>query len=140
MESLSRFIQAQDSFGVYKQAFSEICNGRKISHWTWCIFPQIKGVGNSNRAIYYGINDLQEAEEYLSDKTLGPRLHECCRALLAHKGKDIADIMGSKLDATKLRSSMTLFDAAEPKSIFNDVLVAFFNGEADTLTLDILSR
>lgn len=46
--------------------------------------------------------------------------------------------MGSRIDAVKLRSSMTLFDAISPDDIFSEVLDVFFNGNRDKLTLDVL--
>ena len=47
--------------------------------------------------------------------------------------------MGGELDAMKLRSSMTLFDAASPNNIFAQVLDVFFNGERDPMTLKLLA-
>ena len=38
----------------------------------------------------------------------------------------------------KVRSSMTLFDAVEPDSVFSQVLDAFYEGSRDEKTLSIL--
>lgn len=57
---LSRFHKAQE--GDYRQALSEIKAGRKRSHWIWYIFPQLKGLGSSHMAEYYGIDGLDEAK------------------------------------------------------------------------------
>lgn len=56
---LSRFIIVQQR--DYLQVLAEIKNGRKLSHWMWYIFPQIKGLGRSSTSDYYGIQDLNEA-------------------------------------------------------------------------------
>ena len=56
---LQRFIEAQND--SYDQALKEIRNGRKLTHWIWYIFPQIKGLGFSYNSEYYGITSLQEA-------------------------------------------------------------------------------
>ena len=43
--NLERFIVAQES--DYLTALSEIKNGKKLSHWMWYIFPQLKGLDSS---------------------------------------------------------------------------------------------
>ena len=43
---LARFRNAQ-SFGVYEKALQEVKQGRKVSHWMWFIFPQMRGFGHS---------------------------------------------------------------------------------------------
>ena len=60
--SLNRFKEAQKR--DYETALREIRSGRKRSHWMWYIFPQLKGLGMTSTADYYGINDLQEAKDY----------------------------------------------------------------------------
>ena len=137
---LDRFIHAQDDYGVYEQALSEMKEGRKRSHWMWYVFPQIQGLGHSMNAKYYGISSLGEAKAYLAHPVLGVRLREVTLALFPHKGKDIREIMGSEIDALKLRSSMTLFNQVNPGGIYAKVLEDFFGGEMDGLTLDILAE
>jgi uncharacterized protein (DUF1810 family) len=126
---LTRFLHAQDQY-PYNQVLKELQNGRKTGHWIWYIFPQVKGLGMSYNSEYYGIDDLEEAQEYLSDPVLGSRLKECCTALLQNDHLDIRSMMGSDIDAMKLRSSMTLFALAAPEEIvFQEVLETFFGGE-----------
>lgn len=132
---IQRFLEAQEE--SYNQAFSEIKNGRKTSHWIWYIFPQVKGLGFSYNSQYYGISSLKEASDYLDDKILGKRLNDICECLLLHKGEDIEKIMGG-IDAMKLKSSMTLFDIVCPDSIFGQVLDVFFRRERCRKTLKIL--
>lgn len=130
---LQRFIEAQND--SYDQALKEIINGRKLTHWIWYIFPQMKGLGFSYNSEYYGITSLQEARDYLENELLRKRLFEITESLLMHKGKDIESIMGD-IDALKLKSSMTLFDAVQPGSIFGEVLDEFYGGERCRRTLE----
>ncbi|MGY1618506.1 DUF1810 domain-containing protein [Geodermatophilus sp. SYSU D00691] len=130
---LSRFLSAQDG-GVYEQALAELRAGRKHSHWMWFVFPQVAGLGRSQTAQHYAIADLDEARAYLADPVLGPRLVECARALLDLPGRDAVAVLGP-VDAQKLRSSMTLFAAADGDPVFGQVLDEYFGGAADELTL-----
>lgn len=130
---LQRFIEAQND--SYDQALKEIRNGRKLTHWIWYIFPQMKGLAFSYNSEYYGITSLQEARDYLENELLRKRLFEITESLLMHKGKDIESIMGD-IDALKLKSSMTLFDAVKPDSIFGEVLDEFYGGERCRRTLE----
>ncbi len=137
-EDLSRFKQAQEY--DYASALSEIRGGRKVSHWMWYVFPQLKGLGHSGMSEYYGIRDLEEAKEYLKDPILGKRLVEISEALLSLNTSDAAAVMGYP-DCLKLRSSMTLFDAAaQDTDVFHRVLEKFYQGEADSLTLHLLGK
>ena len=132
---LQRFIDAQNEY--YAQALSEIRLGVKRSHWIWYIFPQIKGFSYNSE--YYGISSLQEARDYLNHEVLGKRLQEITESLLLHKGKDIEKIMGD-IDAVKLKSSMTLFDAIQPGGVFCEVLDEFYAGERCRRTLGFLQE
>ena len=135
MADLNRFLQAQDDFGTYGRALQEMKDGRKTTHWMWFIFPQLKGLGRTDNSIYYGIESLKEAEDYLADPTLGKRLREITSAVLSHKGEDILVVIGGRTDVKKFRSSMTLFDLVSPDDIFAEVLEVFFSGQKDHRTL-----
>jgi len=136
--NLGRFVAAQE--GVYDRALAELKRGRKESHWMWFVFPQIAGLGSSATARLYAIASADEARAYLAHALLGPRLIACTQALLAHRGRSAAAILGP-VDAIKLRSSMTLFEAvAETPAPFADVLAAFFDSERDAATLRLLGR
>jgi len=134
IDPLYRFVDAQRA--SYPTALAELRAGAKRSHWMWFVFPQIAGLGSSAMARTYAIADLAEARAYLAHPLLGARLRESVDALLAHRGSDIAAILGS-IDAMKLRSSMTLFEAAadgaEPR--FAAILDGFYAGERDGATL-----
>ena len=138
--NLERFMSAQAA--VFPRVVEELHAGEKRSHWIWFIFPQIKGLGHSSQAEYYGIGSLQEAAEYLRHPVLGERLRQCTRLVTQVEGRDLSRILGSP-DDLKFRSSMTLFArAAEEAGLdaadFNDALKKYFNGEGDPLTLAML--
>ena len=135
--NLSRFIEAQEN--TYSDALSEIRNGRKRTHWMWFIFPQIKGLGNTQMSVKYSINDINEAIFYINHPILGNRLKEITGELLKIKDKSALDIFGSP-DDKKLKSCMTLFSIASQDSIFRQVLSQFFNSEKDGKTLDITGK
>jgi uncharacterized protein (DUF1810 family) len=133
---LARFVEAQQR--DYQQALDELRTGAKRSHWIWYVFPQLRGLGRSEMAEHYGISGLDEARAYLAHPLLGPRLEDCVRALLLHRARSARQIMGSP-DDLKLRSSMTLFQAAAPQqALFAEVLQAFYDGEQDAATLQRL--
>jgi len=137
---IKRFIEAQNrEYAGYKQALEEVRSGRKRTHWIWYIFPQVKGLGYSPMANFYGIKDREEGEDYLLHPTLNDRIHEISSALLQHKGKAAIDIFGS-IDSMKVRSSMTLFDKLSPNDVFGKVLDTFFNGERDQRTIELLDE
>lgn len=133
---LQRFLDAQH--GVFEQALAEIRAGSKRSHWMWFIFPQIAGLGQSSTSRLYAIRSIEEARDYLRHPILGSRLRESVEALLDWSGKrDAASIFGS-VDAMKLRSSLTLFSAADPgEPLFSRALSAFFESR-DPLTLHLM--
>lgn len=134
--NLQRFIDAQEN--CYASAVKEIRNGQKTGHWMWYIFPQLRGLGTSPTAVEYGIIGRGEAKAYLADKTLGPRLREICNTLGQVKGKTAEEIFG-KLDAMKLRSSLTLFYIVSGKDeVFRKPLAKFFNEKLDPKTLEML--
>jgi len=115
---------------------AELRAGVKRGHWIWYVFPQLKGLGMSSTSMYYGIGSLAEAKAYLAHPELGPRLKECVRLLLDAPGS-AADILGG--DDVKLRSSLTLFIAADPdEPLFAAALERFFDGTLDPRTLAML--
>lgn len=131
--NLIRFVRAQA--GVYDQALSEIRNGCKRTHWMWYIFPQLRGLGMSDMANTYGIENLEEARAYLAHPVLGPRLIEITKALLLLEESNPNRVMGTP-DDMKLRSCMTLFEQADGGNpVFGAVLDKFFGGHRDARTL-----
>jgi uncharacterized protein (DUF1810 family) len=139
---LERFVRAQDSHGTYPSALAELRAGAKRSHWMWFVFPQIAGLGRTPTAQRYAVSGLPEARAYLAHPVLGPRLVECAEALLALATSD-PDLVLGPVDAMKLRSSMTLFEAASGSAVggvFGRVLDRFYDRARDDLTLELLGR
>jgi uncharacterized protein (DUF1810 family) len=135
---LTRFIEAQED--IYGRALAELRHGRKQSHWMWFVFPQIAGLGRSPTARLYAIGSADEARAFLAHPLLGARLRECTAAILAHCERGAEAIFGP-VDAMKLRSSMTLFEAvAEDPALFAAALGAFHGGERDAATLRLIGR
>jgi len=135
-EGLERFLEAQE--GVYAGALAELRAGHKTSHWMWFVFPQIAGLGSSPTARSYAIRDMGEARAYLAHPLLGARLAEAAQAVLGWAGQRSAEAMLGGIDALKLRSSMTLFEAAGGPAVCGQVLDAFYGGARDPATLDRL--
>jgi len=136
--NLARFLDAQNQ--TYLKALSEIKNGHKETHWMWYIFPQLKGLGQSETAKFYGITDLEEAAAYLNHPVLGKHLIEISEALFNLESKTAMEIFGSP-DTMKLKSSMTLFSVATNTNVvFSKVLEKYFEGNKDELTLELLLK
>jgi uncharacterized protein (DUF1810 family) len=132
---LERFVDAQNHNGTYEMAVSELRAGRKMTHWMWFIFPQVKGLGRTPMSREFAISSLAEAQAYLRHPVLGPRLLECARSILGIAGKSATEVMGT-IDAMKLRSSMTLFMSAKPEeAVFREVLAKYFDGSPDQETI-----
>lgn len=138
---INRFIEAQEVpyFCGYKQALEEVKNGRKTNHWIWYIFPQLRCLGRSSRAHYYGIADRDEAQRYLEHPILGARIREITEVLLEHKDKTALSIFGD-IDTIKVRSCMTMFDFLSPNDIFGEVLDSFYKSERSKLTLRVMQH
>lgn len=134
---LERFQRAHNQY--YDKALSEIRSRRKNSHWMWFIFPQIKGLGKSETAQYYAIENKEEALAFLFDSILGNHIREISMELLKINSNDPIAVMGIP-DNLKLRSCMTLFYEVSKEKVFYDVLVKFYCGEEDRKTLNILKR
>jgi uncharacterized protein (DUF1810 family) len=133
---LDRFVRAQEP--LIAEVRAELKSGRKTTHWMWFVFPQLAGLGFSQRAQFYGIASLEEARAYLAHPVLGPRLLECTGLVNSVEGRTAHDIFGSP-DDMKFRSSMTLFALADPRApAFGTALEGYFEGRRDRRTLDLL--
>ena len=136
--NLGRFVAAQAP--VYRQVLAELAAGRKRTHWMWFVFPQIAGLGTSATARTYAISCIEEAQAFLADPVLGPRLCECTSLVVACGSSDVHAIFGTP-DDLKFHSSLTLFAmVAGPDPCFTGALSLFFGGEGDQRTLDLLGR
>lgn len=134
-ESLDRFVVAQSP--IYEQALRELRDEHKESHWMWFIFPQLRGLGKSDKSVHYGLRDLDEARDYLRHPVLGPRLEEST-CLVLSSALSAEHIFG-EIDAMKFSSCMTLFAAAAgPDSIYAHALKE--KTLSDEHTLQILRK
>jgi len=134
-DSLDRFHVAHATGAHFDKAYREIQRGRKHTHWMWFVFPQLRALGNSETARYFGIADLTEARAYLGDPILAGRLARCVIAVLSHKR-----LMFEHPDNYKLRACMTLFaKVVEDPTLPLAVLEKFYAGQPDQLTLDVLA-
>lgn len=135
---LGRFEQAQAV--NYEAALAELRAGRKRTHWSWYVLPQIRGLGSSVMAVRYAISGLAEAQAYLAHPVLGPRLRECVAAMNAHRDQSAAAILG-EIDARKFHSCVTLFaQVAETDSPFRVAMARYFAGSQDAATLAMLAQ
>lgn len=136
---LGRFLEAQET--MYETALSEIKSGKKQSHWMWYIFPQIAGLGFSETAQFYAIQNLKEATEYIDHAVLGNRLREISAEVLRLEGRDANEIFGFP-DDLKLHSSMTLFAFADQSedNVFQEILKKYFDRKMDEQTVLIVGE
>ncbi len=112
--NLDRFRDAQDApHAGFAEALRGLQAGRKTGHWIWYVFPQLAGLGRSSTAVYYGLAGAEEAADYLRDRVLGERLVAAAAAVRTHLATAspvrLEELMGSRIDALKLVSCMTLF-------------------------------
>jgi uncharacterized protein (DUF1810 family) len=137
--NLQRFVAAQEP--VFAAVVKELAAGQKRSHWMWFVFPQLRGLGQSSTAQFYGITSLDEAHAYLAHPELGPRLIACTRRVLAIDGRSLNAIFGSP-DDMKFRSSMTLFALAsrQADNVFCRALQRFCDGTVDDRTTELLGE
>jgi uncharacterized protein (DUF1810 family) len=137
VDELDRFVTAQGEEG-WEGILGEMRSGRKTGHWIWFVFPQLRGLGLSGMSQRYGIAGIDEARAYLAHPVLGPRLREAVEIVAGHQGRTAVAIFGA-VDATKFRSSLTLFAAAaaEP-GVFGEALTQFYAGTEDPLTRRML--
>jgi len=135
---LERFVAAQEH--VYDVALHELEKGKKETHWMWFIFPQLKELGRSTTAKFFGISGLDEARAYLQHPLLRQRLEDCFRVVLQSGVKNPVDIFGIP-DYLKFHSCLTLFLLAEPENVlFKKVLDTYYQGITDFDTENLIQN
>lgn len=134
---LERFVAAQAP--VFETVLAELRAGRKRTHWMWFVFPQMRGLGHSPTAQFYGITSIDEARAYLAHSLLGPRLDLCTGIVLASRSPSLHAIFGSP-DNKKFGSCMTLFALAsgERDNPFRQALDHWCSGRPDDQTMALL--
>ena len=122
--NLLRFVHAQDSGGLYDgtgtyaEALQEVKAGHKRGHWMWYVFPQMKGLGHSEMADFYGINGREEAKAYIEHPVLKERLVEICEAVLGNE-HSAYEIFGA--DTIKFRACILLFASVSDIPVFKQI-------------------
>ncbi|MGI8839175.1 MAG: DUF1810 domain-containing protein [Caulobacteraceae bacterium] len=134
---LSRFISAQAA--TLNAAIEELRAGRKRTHWMWFVFPQLKGLGVTPTARFYGISGLDEATAFLEHPVLGARLKMAVEAVQAGTAPSLHALFGSP-DDLKFCSSLTLFTIAAPGGPYQRALDRWCGGVPDRRTVALLSR
>ena len=105
---------------TYAQALQEVKNGKKETHWMWWIFPQMRGLGKSERSQFYGIPDRDQARLFLEHPYLGKHLIEITQAVF-DSDKTPYEIFGA--DVIKFRSCMKIFASLEnTNKIFKQII------------------
>ena len=95
-------------------ALREISAGEKETHWMWFMFPQLRMLGHSDTAKYYGLTDVDDACQFLRHPVLGPTFEQLVEAtykVIVEQGGNISRVFGFP-DDLKLMSSLTLFERA----------------------------
>ena len=141
--ALQRFVDAQNGeivgVNTYTDALAELSQGEKQTHWMWYVLPQLRALGKSGRAIYYGLADAKEAQAYLTDPVLRTRLEAIVATTLALAGNDPVAVFGA-VDAPKFQVSLTLFNQVAPETpLYQQALDKYFNGVQHAETLALLA-
>ena len=137
-DDLERFVTAQDQADTYDGALRELRAGRKSGHWMWFIFPQLRGLGRSELSTL--LRHRSPRRGACVPRPPGPwsAIAGLCDDRRGPGGHVGGAVLG-EVDATKLRSSMTLFDSADPgEPVFRQVLDQWYDGRPDPLTLERL--
>lgn len=142
--ALQRFVDAQNGeivgVNTYNDALAELSQGEKQTHWMWYVLPQLRALGKSERAIYYGLADAKEAQAYLADPVLRTRLEAIVATTLALTGNDPVAVFGA-VDAPKFQASLTLFNQVAPETLlYQQALDKYFNGVQHAETLALLAQ
>ena len=139
MKTAIKFHQVNEEY--FSSALLEIKAGKKTSHWMWYIFPQLRGLGASELSYQYGIEDLEEAREYLNHEVLGSRLNKIVQELLKLETNNPVEVFG-RTDSMKFRSCLTLFSMVsnEENNFFDKALEKYFQGNRDEATIVLLNK
>jgi len=104
--SLNRFNNPE-----FDQAIIELKEGIKETCWIWFVFPQLDGLGYTDKTLMYELKGIEEAEAFLKNKDCKERLTMAFKILLSHQGKlKLCEIFTTNsIDLVKLISCCTLF-------------------------------
>lgn len=133
---LIKYIKAQEY--CIKDAKYELRKKKKVSHWIWFVFPQLRGLGRSIVSDYYGLNSVYEAMEFYHEKYLRKNLNDCFKIVMKYENYDTLLKCLGEVDAKKVHSCASLFYIATDKPIFKKFIDKFFNGLLDERTVVLL--
>ena len=136
MYDLSRFVEGYNL--SYETARAELMAGLKQSHWMWYIFPQLKGLGQSEMSQYYGLSGVEEAKAFFDDDCLRERFLDLFQIINKMPDRKAVIKCFGLIDVLKLHSCTTLFLIATKKRIFRITINKFFLGKKDENTLKLL--
>ena len=134
---MERFIEKQKIY--HSIAVKELSLGKKQSHWIWFIFPQLKGLGSSYNANYYGLADAEETKKYWENDYLRNNYLQLCNILLGLSETNVSNIFDFP-DDLKLKSSLTLFYLVTKDEVVKKTLQRFFGLELDDFTVKALKK
>ena len=142
--TLDRFVEAQDQYDTYEKALEEIRNGKKVGHYMWFIFPQLKGLGFSLTSDYYGLRGIDEVLLYYRNNALRNRLLKLTNIVYNLDVSNIEDVFG-ETDSLKLKSCMTVFEYVQDllftePNMFRLVLDKHFKGNRCDYTLQEIDK
>lgn len=143
-----RFVRIQDLKVIdgereteYERAVRELREGKKRNDWVLFVFPRVSGLGKRINSIFYGIGSVEEARAYLEHPILGPRLHDATEAVLDSGEDDLSKLFGNADEASRFKSSMTLFaqvSLGTSDELFLRVIMRFWGGVRDENTVRIM--
>ena len=134
---MERFIEKQKIY--HSIAVKELSQGLKQTHWMWFVFPQLKGLGSSYNANYYGLADAEEAKIYWGNDYLRNNYLQLCNILLNLEEVNVSNIFDFP-DDLKLKSSLTLFYLVTNNETVKNTLQRFFGLELDNFTVKALKK
>ena len=136
---VKHFVEAHEA--TVADVLTELRNGKKQSHWMWFIFPIINGLSQSYMGTYYAIGSIAEASAF---NYLGSNYKQCLEAILQNKHKTCLEILDSKVDDEKLRSSLTLFEGLSSDTLTKETiqicLKHFYEDKRGKKTLAFLEK
>jgi uncharacterized protein (DUF1810 family) len=91
---IKRFVEVQNAEGIYDRVLEELRAGEKVSHWMWFVFPQIAGLGQTSTSREFAISSLEEAQAYVHQPVLGPRLMESTGIVAESEGRTAVQMFG----------------------------------------------
>lgn len=132
---LMRFVRAQnvpagpDFFSVYDTALGEIMsNGTpQADDWLDCVLPRLQSPGEKRGQML--LRSVEEARAFMEMPVVRNRFLEICEAMLLCRAECPVTLLGSRGNASKACSSLTLLASiSERATILQGLLSGLFSG------------